>query len=110
VATTEGMRVFFRPDVAMPSGLSAAGQAMFHTLQRYGAVVDDQTGGGPAIAYGADGSYQSGGALMIRSDLDSSGTGPCSTLGIGSALTGIPWAQVSGPIATGSDASPNPAA
>ena len=52
---------------------------------------------------------QSGGALMIRSQLDLSGTGACATLGIGSALTGIPWAQVSGPIATGSDATPNPA-
>jgi hypothetical protein len=45
---------------------------------------------------------------MIRSQLDVNGTGACSKLGIGSALTGIPWAQVSGPIAPGSDAAPNP--
>ncbi len=109
VATSEGMRVFFGASVAMPSTLSPAARALFHTLQRYGAVVDDQTGGGPAVTYAADGSYQSGGALMIRSQLDLSGTGACATLGIGSALTGIPWAQVSGPIATGSDATPNPA-
>jgi hypothetical protein len=109
VATTEGMRVFFGSTVAMPSALSPAAQALFHTLQRYGAVVDDQTGGGPAVTYAADGSYQSGGALMIRSQLDPSGTGACAKLGIGSALTGIPWAQVSGPIATGSDGTPNPA-
>jgi hypothetical protein len=108
VATTEGMRVFFGSTVAMPSGLSPAAQALFHTLQRYGAVVDDQTGGGPAVTYAADGSYQSGGSLMIRAQLDPSGSGACAKLGVGSALTGIPWAQASGPIATGSDATPDP--
>jgi hypothetical protein len=108
MATTEGMRVFFRSSVAMPSGLSSAAQALFHTLSRYGAVVDDTTGGGPALSYAADGSYQSGGALMLRSQLDSSGTGPCAKLGIGSALTGIPWTQISGPIAMGTDANANP--
>jgi hypothetical protein len=71
--------------------------------------VDDTTGGGPTVSYAADGSYQSGGALMLRSQLDAGGTGPCAKLGIGSALTGIPWAQVSGPIAMGSDANVNPA-
>jgi hypothetical protein len=108
VATVEGMRVFFAPNVTMPSGLSPAAQALFHTLQRYGAVVDDQTGGGPAVTYAADGSYQSGGALMIRSQLDLTGAGSCTQLGMGSALTGIPWAQISGPIAAGSDATPTP--
>jgi hypothetical protein len=103
------MRVFFRSTVAMPSGLSSAAQALFHTLARYGAVVDDTTGGGPALSYAVDGSYQSGGALMLRSQLDSSGTGACAKLGIGSALAGIPWAQISGPIAMGSDANANPA-
>jgi hypothetical protein len=108
VATVEGMRVFFAHAAAMPSGLSPAAQALFHTLQRYGAVVDDQTGGGPAVSYAVDGSYQSGGALMIRSQLDPNGTGSCTQLGIGSALAGIPWAQISGPVAAGSDATPNP--
>lgn len=108
LATEQGMRVFFAPNVAMPTGLSRAGQALFHTLQRYGAVIDDQTGGGPTIQYNADGSYRSGGALMIRSELDIAGTGPCGQLGIGSALAGIPWTQISGPIEPGSDANPNP--
>jgi hypothetical protein len=102
------MRVFLAPDVTMPSGLSAAAQALFHTLQRYGAVIDDTTGGGPTITYSTSGAYQSGGGLMIRSDLDTTGTGACHQLGIGSALKGIPWAQVSGPIAQGSDTDPNP--
>jgi hypothetical protein len=109
VATTEGMRVFFGSNVPMPSGLSTAGQALFHTLQRYGAVVDDTTGGGPALSYATDGSYQSGGALGIRSELDLTGAGACTKLGVSSALTGIPWAQITGPIAMGSDSNPNPA-
>jgi hypothetical protein len=107
VATAEGMRVVFRAGVTMPGGLTPAAQALFHTLQRYGAVVDDQTGGGPVVTHAADGSYQSGGALMIRSQLDQTGTGACAKLGIGSALTGIPWAQISGPIAAGTDATAN---
>jgi hypothetical protein len=102
------MRVFFGPSVAMPAGLTAAGQALFRTLQKYGAVIDDQTAGGPPIPYNPDGSYKSGGALMIRAELDTTGTGPCAQLAIGSALEGIPWAQISGPIKMGSDASPNP--
>lgn len=108
VAAEEGMRFFFGANVAMPSGLTRAGQALFHTLQRYGAVIDDQTGGGPAIRYRGDGSYQSGGALMMRSELDPTRTGPCSQLGIGTALPRIPWAQVSGPIEAGQNANPNP--
>jgi hypothetical protein len=103
------MRVFFGSNVPMPSGLSTAGQALFHTLQRYGAVVDDTTGGGPALSYATDGSYQSGGALGIRSELDLTGAGACTKLGVSSALTGIPWAQITGPIAMGSDSNPNPA-
>jgi hypothetical protein len=108
VATVEGMRVFFGQNVTLPSGLKPGAQALFRTLQRYGAVIDDQTGGGPAVTYAADGSYQSGGALMIRSQLDLAGTGACSKLGVASALTGIPWTQISGPVAAGSDASPDP--
>jgi hypothetical protein len=108
VATVEGMRVFFGPALAIPSSLSAAGRALFHTLQRYGAVIDDTTMGGPPIANAPDGAYQSGGALMIRSELDTTGAGPCHQLGIATALAGIPWAQISGPIKMGSDTDPNP--
>jgi hypothetical protein len=106
VAPVEGMRVFFNS--TMSAGLSTAGQIMFRTLKKYGAVIDDQTGGGPGIQYNADGSYASGGALMIRSELDPTGTGACSQMGISTSLKGIPWSQISGPILMGSDANPNP--
>lgn len=109
VATTEGMRVYFKSTVSMPSGLTPSAQALFRTLQTYGAVIDDETAGGPPIQDNPDGSYQSGGSLMIRSDLDLTGTGACAKLGITTALKGIPWGQVSGPIKQGSDLNTNPA-
>jgi hypothetical protein len=108
VAPVEGMRLYFPSAVTMPIGLSRAAQALFHTLQKYGVVIDDQTGGGPAIQYNPDGSYKSGGALMMRSELDPSWTGACAQLGVGTALKGIPWAQLAGPIKMGADASSNP--
>jgi hypothetical protein len=108
VAPVEGMRVWFNYTMPLPPGLSTAGAALFRTLKKYGAVIDDTTAGGPAIQYNTDGSYNSGGALMMRSELDPTGTGACAQLGIGTALKGIPWAQVSGPIKMGSDSTPNP--
>jgi hypothetical protein len=108
VAPVEGMRVFFNSSMSLPAGLNPAAQIMFRTLKKYGAVIDDQTGGGPVIQYNANGSYASGGALMIRSEQDSTGTGPCKQLGIATSLQGIPWAQISGPIKMGSDTNPNP--
>ncbi|HWE13421.1 MAG TPA: hypothetical protein VG365_07920, partial [Solirubrobacteraceae bacterium] len=106
MATVEGMRLYFPPSVAMPSGLSAAAQAFFRTVQKYGIVVDDQTGGGPAIASNADGSYAAGGALNIRVEQGTS-TSPCGQLGMPSALNGIPWSALM-LIKQGSDSNPNP--
>jgi len=107
MAIGEGMRFFFGPSVQMPAGLSAPAQAMFRTMQKYGIIIDDQTGGGTSIVYNADGSYASGGTINIRTEIKGA-TDECGQLGITSALKGIPWSQLSGPIKQGSDTNPNP--
>jgi hypothetical protein len=106
VATVEGMRLYFPPSVTMPTGLPASAQAFFRTVQKYGIVVDDQTGGGPWISYNADGSYASGGSVNIRVEQGTS-TSPCGRLGLPSALNGIPWWQLR-LIKEGYENNPNP--
>ncbi|HWE13482.1 MAG TPA: hypothetical protein VG365_08225 [Solirubrobacteraceae bacterium] len=106
MATVEGMRLYLPSSVAMPSGLSAAAQAFFRTVQKYGIVVDDQTGGGPGIAANPNGSYAYGGALNIRVEQGTS-TSPCGQLDMSSALSGIPWSALM-LIKQGWDGNPNP--
>jgi hypothetical protein len=109
VAPVEGMRLYWPASVPMPSGISAATQAVFRTGQTYGFVIDDQTGGGPAIQYNADGSYKSGGALNIRYETSTNPgtvTSTCQTLGWPNLST-LPWGQLT-LIKEGSETNPNP--
>lgn len=110
MAVGEGMRLFWPSSVAMPSGMSWSAQVFFRTVQKYGIVVDDTTGGGPGIAYNtADGSYASGGALNIRIAPPVRGEyNACGYVGTPSSLSPLlPWNQLQ-LIAEGSDSNPNP--
>jgi hypothetical protein len=106
VATVEGMRLYFPSTVQVPTNLPASAQAFFRNAQKFGIVVDDQTGGGPGIVFNPDGSYASGGALNIRVQQGTS-TSPCGQLGMLSALNGIPWSRLQ-LIKQGYENDPNP--
>jgi hypothetical protein len=85
---SEGTLLRFPSTLSMPSGLTPFGQMVFHAIQDYGAIVQDQSGG---VLIGTE-------ASAAWAEEGNSGTDPITASfageGRSGALAGIPWGSL----------------
>lgn len=85
---SEGTLLRFPSSLPMPSGLTPFAQLVFHAIQDYGAVVQDQSGG---VFIGTE-------ASAAWAEQGNSGTDPITTSfagkGQSGALSGVPWGDL----------------